>query len=896
MPGSGKSTAIRDAYYRLLEEQDVIEGAHYVAAFFFKKSDEDILRSPDEMYRALLHQILIRQRQMFSVVTRRARDVGSKKPSYHQHSEREHRALLSDVLRDICNSFKRTTILVDAVDECVDGDRFGWETFLNTIVESDDFKSLRICLSSRHLGASSWLLLRPPNPIEAMDPDPKLQTPVVEVEAENHGAIHTYLDNKLSFYSRDTEVLALLKEEILIKSSGIFVWVVAFVDRLIEDVRGRDARTGALGLRLHPTPEPLKKLYESTLRTAGDPKKTWRFFQWLLMAPDLSLRAWRDLIPFFRDKPPRSLKLSRTSKDWARDSIDSDQDDSWISDLQRIVCRISLGLAHVAMVSEINLKDTAGDRPSIAGEAGSWNTADGDKRIVRPIHETLRLFLWKEGGFAMLRPGIKDHYGEGLTMAMNTCLDFVNAREFSRRGVVLNPRKNIPVSENSTASLQSDGHASAHTSISRFSSAHSISHRGNMGMSSKGSLSTEEMVLDGDGIQMGAVLAQLNHDANFHPESSQGKRERIERWRGSVAGDGDSASCLSLSTGPSHRSSTRSLRWENWSSELLSYILTAFPKFAQSAEKAGINSNPVIIRFCKGRLWQLWLYLSEDMASNTTLKQWAESQRLHTWVQYLALVGTSLASLGTYDVNLNYCSYGGDHFVRESGLLDLSRPALAGSRVITAKDLSNTLFGQLIETNWPGETTRFIPYRSLRGILTETVVAKLLRRETKLDPKKACEIREFYLKVLGILILINRVSYIKIFFKAGIKDECLPLKTRTRAPRYDEQDIVSQILRHERSVPEGVDDPEEVLFEHYQWFFLSPFLAKPSGQLQHYNLKTPRHPLPIIERDEAWGTHSIGGNGRDLQEKVRFHPESFHFQEYGVSLLHKSSLRSDANQ
>lgn len=709
MPGSGKSSAIRGAYHRLLEEKDVLEGLHYVAAFSFKKTGDPLLRSPDGMYRALLHQILSLQRQIHGVIRRYAwREGASRKPSPLGQSGLEYRQALQDVLRYVCKRFE-LTILIDAVDECAAGDRIRLERFFYELVGSDDFETLRVCLSSRHFGASSWLSLRPPNPIEAMNPPSKLQSPVVEVELENHTAIRKYLDAKLSVYGRDTKELTSVKEKILTMSSGIFTWVAPIVDRLVEDLCEHEPGNSPLELRLKPTPKPLKDLYESILRMAEDPMKTWRFLQWLLMASDLSVRGWRDLIPFLQSNSPQSLKQSRGSKDWARGSIDPDQDDSYIPNLQRIVCRISLGLAHVAKVSERNLKGPGGDCYSIIGEAGSWKTADGDRWIIRPIHESLKQFLQDEYGFAALNSRIRDHHGDGLIMAMNTCLDFIHARESSRRGKVSALPKEIPVSEDSTMSLLSDGDASANSGTSGFSSAGLAKHRRAFKKSrakpSNGSLSTEEMDLYDEDIQMGAILAHLNGNADRSPESSQEKRQRIESWRDSVAGDGDSLSCSSQSTGPSSQPSTRSLRWEDWSSELLSCLLTIFAEFAKSAEERDVDPSPVIIRLCEGRLWQLWLTLSE-MAANTTLKQWAESQRLHSWVQYLSLIGGTRTARtpgqrrsAVFDINLKYCFDGGDRFVREYRTLGLSRPVSCGSCVVKTKDLSESLFGRVVETD-----------------------------------------------------------------------------------------------------------------------------------------------------------------------------------------------------
>lgn len=859
------------------------------------------------MYRALLHQILSRQRKIVGAVMRSnaSTRIGRAEQDSHHHSDPGYRGLLLDALRRVCQLSEPTTIFIDAVDECVDGDRGSWDTFFHDILMSDDFKTLHVCLSSRHFGVSRWLWLRPPNAGEPNDTISSLQSPVIEVEVENQSAIRAYLDERLRVYSSETETLVEIKEKIQAMSSGVFLWVEAIVDRLIDELRGH--KSGHLELQLKPTPKRLKKLYDDILSKADDPMKTYRFFQWLFMAPDLSIRAWRDLIPFLQDKPPRSIKHSRRSEDWAEGSTASDQDDAWIPNFQQIVCRICLGLAHVAMVSETNLEKPAGDQHSVAGEAGSWNTGDGDKRFVRPVHASLKQFLQDEGGFDALRVILGDHHDEGLMMAMKTCLDFIKAREFSRLGLTFGGNKNDSESQMSTVSLLSDGDISAHTNISRFSSARSSQHNADhhrpgeiLSYSSIGSSSTEDIMLGDKGIEMGAVLARLNREAIHCSETSHEKRSRIERWRDSAKASQLVIRKRSPSIPPIRTPSTRSRRWENWSSELLSYLLTAFPEFARSAEKSGIDSRRIIVRLRDDGLWEHWLHLSDHIATDTTLKQWAESQQLHTWVAYLSRTqkpSTFPSDLGVkkpgyqnradHEMNLNYCFDGGDHFVKQADTFSRTHSAFPSFRHATADFSLESLEDQLSQaisiSEWPPDTLNdynFIPYKSLRRILTETVVAELLRRETKLSLKKAREIRESSIKVLATLILIDHASNIEQLYEAGINDACLPLKDDRGSKSTGH--LVCDIPGKDTSVLRVLNS-DELLFEDKQWLFLSPFLARPAGQLQHYRFRSSRYPMPII---------SHGPYLRWRQQDVKIvclHLESFDFED-NVSLPHRIRL------
>lgn len=924
-PGSGKSTAIRGAYHRFLEDEDVLEGTHHIAAFCFEKNDETLLRSPIGMYRSLLYQILRGQKRIVGdLIKRRGPELsGGGERELEPHSGDYYRNLLLEVLREACRLSQRITILIDALDECENDDGLAWDAFFHNIVTSDDFRALNICLCSRHFGAARWLWLRPIRAVDPTDATFEVQIPVIEVEVANHSAIRGYLDEQLRVYSSETAELVVLKEEILIKSSGVFLWVTEILDRLIEDLRGH--RPARLQLRLQPTPRRLQELYAQILDAAEEPLKTWRFLQWLFLAPDLSLQAWRDLIPFLQEKAPRSFKEGRKSKDWASGSSNPAQDDWWVLDLRQIVCRISLGLAQVAVVSETHLKVPAGDRHSIAGEAGSWHTADGDMRLVRPVHESLTRFLKIESGFHTLEIRTDNPYGEGLVMAMDTCLDFIKAREFSTLSVVSGGDKDVPRSKESTASLLSDGDASARTSVSRFSSARSMAHKAvhnimSYSMGSSGSLSAEDLDLDDRENHTTAVLAHLiNQEAECCPESFPEKRFWIERWRESVGNEGDFSSTPCPSVAPSFQLSARSLKWEIWSSEFLTYLLTAFPKFAQSAEDMGIDSSLIVMRLREGGLWGRWLFLSEQTPKDTTLKQWAESQRLRTWVRYLArtrenpyssqslrvLKNLGHSKLVDHAMNINYCFDNGDWFVKQPGLFSVSRSVSLNSirDGLEPEDIEerlshhleiNSYKGWPLDTVWHGPT-RFIPYKSLRAILTESVVAELLEKKTKLAPQKAQEVRESYIKVLGTLIDGYQVHYINTLVEESVNDACLPL-TFSQHRHAQNPPQTSRIFEKDKSEPGAPPLVARMSFENSQRYFLSPFLAQPARQLQHYKLSSFRTPLPIIRHDRSWGTHNTRRYENDVLNKVQFPRESFDFGEYGVSVAHNFSFICDADQ
>lgn len=906
----------------MLDQQDVREGTHQLAVFFFDDNDSEdsLLRNPNGMYRTLLYQILKSQRDIIRRVIKMPssnvlRDRGE---GTHQQAEHDYRGLLLDALRENCQHTQFTTIFIDALDACLGNQSLDLDRFLHDIVHSDEFSNLNICVSSRHLGSVRWLWLGQLNTSQLEGQSVELRSPMIEIERENHDAISTYLDERLRIYQKDATELVEIKEEIQNMSLGMFVWVESITDRMVEDLR--KTKPGQLDLRLRPIPSRLKNLYRSLLRGAEDRAKTWRFFQWLFLAPDLSLRAWRDLIPFLQEEPPRSLKKSRDSKDWATGLNAFIGDDSWIEDLQQIVCRISCGLAQVARVSDMSSErpdKPLSDRLSVTGEAGSWYTADGDKRIVRPIHESVRQFFQHEDGFAVLDPTLADQNGQGLIMAMLTCLDFIRAREFSSL-MVLTAIQDTPESENSSASLVSDGDGLAWTSISRFSSARSIRHktfshrvRSHSYKRNESLSSTEDSGLENDGTYMDGDLVHLNQDAEACSESFHDERLKVDHWRNVLEEPLHLEYLPSPAIGPTLELSGQERERQIWYSELLSYMLTAFPAFASSAEAAGVDASLVIVKLREGRLWQRWICLSEDIVAETSLKQWAESHKLISWMRYLTRTKENFYTPSrsrnedlarssrpfNNHVTLNYCFDGGRRFVHHLESLDSVLPTKLGPDNDSATALaSDSLLGILqdrlrsaeTQNDLGGERSSFIPYRILRSILTETILATLLEEEAGIAPEKARKVRQSYIKICGILILIDKVPYMKQILDMDVDDKYLPLRLH-RPHGQGTVILMSQIPGKSPAVLKGMTVNESRLIEQFQWWFLSPFLAKPAGRLQHYKLGSVREPIPVIQHRSAEEGRAMYTRYRTLFEKesetkVRFHPDSFDFGDYGVSL------------
>lgn len=906
--------AISGAYHRLLRMQDVVDGRHLIVAFFFEKSGQHLLRSPEGMYRAILCQILRTASWIAHSVLKFDRQI-TNKFKRNGSGQINYKSILYYVLRQRCQGVDRITIFVDALDECPDYQRLELDIFFDNLINSDEFPNLRICLSSRTFGATYWRWLRPSafsNPGDGINTG---EVPQVEVHLENHDAIRAYIDQTLQPYRTVTLELAEAKEKIVRMSQGIFFWAVSMVERLADDLK---IQASQLRIRHQPVPDGLVETYREIIRTAKERSTAFRLFQWMLLAPDLGLQGWRDLMPFLQDKTPRSLKEARgrKSKNWAMNSSAISGDDDWITELRQIICRVSLGLAQVAPLSTTSLEEPIADYHSAAGEAGSWVTADGNKWVVSPVHDSVRQFLRDDLGFTILGNHFEDNpHGEGLMIVMMTCLDFINAREFSGLDVISDARS-ISRSEESSDSLLSHGDGSARTSITSgsISSAWSFrtkndlhSTRSHSSETSGGSstASVEESQLHEANLQI-AILAHLKEEAQRCPASRQDQNIRIKDW---LEGLGEALDDPNPEGSSSSQNSIRSTRLDIWSSELLSYIMTAFPDLCKMAEKAGVDPRPVIIRLREDGLWARMRCLCEATGNDTTLKNWAESQGLHTWVTYLACLARtrvnpykSSSSRNSnlfkftrsegLDMNLEYCLDGGIHsfFEVESACprAPLRDPfpqpkGIEFKLIATARDkklndhLRIQLRDAMYQDNEP-QKGKFIPYRMLRNIFTEEVLANLLQRQTGLASNKVNEVRESYIRILGILLLMGKVPQIEQLFEREMSDACLPIKVKFEGTKSEDSvSLESQVPGKGTFDIRGMKIRQCDEFEHLQWVFLSPFFAKPDGRLQHYKLVSDKQPLPILEPEIPKSRWT--GPGYELQEKVRFHPDSFDFDE-----------------
>jgi hypothetical protein len=128
-----------------------------------------------------------------------------------------------------------------------------------------------------------------------------------------------------------------------------------------------------------------------------------RLFQWAILATKpLRVYEWRQIMGFIRTPAPTSLRHWR-----AGDGFTSDD-----GQLEKQIRSISGGLVEVAHVRSDPQEDNF-ELLSLCAGAGSLNAEEGETRIIRVIHDSVRTyFLEPNGGVDLL------HYTHVTTIMM----------------------------------------------------------------------------------------------------------------------------------------------------------------------------------------------------------------------------------------------------------------------------------------------------------------------------------------------------------------------------------------------------------------------------------------------------------------------------------------------
>lgn len=621
-PGSGKSTAIREAVHRLSKNSLPL------ASFFFNSQARSSLhRSLSGLFRALLFQLLPRNRQaMTRAVNRHQLGLLENKGGPVVWTEVQ---LIQTFQELVIDASSRIVILIDALDECDAQDSSSrLVNIFHDLVSKVGF-GLSVCFTTRHLGAL---------PLQGCE--------YIVAEVANASDIRRYIDKVLSRYQRqDDSAFAVLKRSVEGQSCGNFLWVSLVTERLIQEILEGKRNHVYLETVISETPKSLTELYSNLVAKSRNGELMLQVLRWAVLAKPLTLGEWRHLLPFLDPWPPRSFVGCQKSQFWARND----------EDLADLICQVSMGLVRLSnrsafpSPSEGILVDDGSlqqDKRSLAGRAGSLDSGLGETRLVSVIHRSVSKFLLESEGQIIcdvLWMGGPKH---GHLAIMETCVKLIGARDLNGL-VYARVRKGPPdplgplgsCSDNSTndsrrnTTIRSFSSASAKdwrhrpTSKRMHGNAH---HRGNTRGRLAHDLAQNELsrfiiAAGQDHSDMEQKDFRLGLLLDYEDESLSD----MATDRGFV----DNPELSSVSVGTDNARVLRSYPG------ILDYALSELGFHAKEAQRHGVIPTKVIRRLSlrDGRLWKRWLCLGEKGRYDIPLKEWAVSQGLHTWVDQSAI-------------------------------------------------------------------------------------------------------------------------------------------------------------------------------------------------------------------------------------------------------------------
>lgn len=255
--GAGKSTFLKFLREDIRTDQALSYWAgddrHVLASFFFWNLGSNLQKSQLGLLRALLYEILKTEPDLTACLLPslyQAAVTGKEDhltdPSHAEVKKAFHRLISQP------NIGVKICLFVDGIDE-YEGDRAELAEMLNSIPYGSCVKSL---ISSRPIPAC----------VEIFSDCPSLK-----LQALTHDDIKLYVHSRISEHPRFKQFVAMdgpqatqLVEDIVEKASGVFLWVIIVVRRLLDGLRNFD-RLSDLKSRLDGLPRDLEELYNHML-------------------------------------------------------------------------------------------------------------------------------------------------------------------------------------------------------------------------------------------------------------------------------------------------------------------------------------------------------------------------------------------------------------------------------------------------------------------------------------------------------------------------------------------------------------------------------------------------------------------------------------------------------
>lgn len=264
-PGCGKSTIMKNALEHVRRRRN--KNRTIITYFFNARAPASLEKSSLGLYRSLVHQLLCAVPTLGSLFVNSY--IGKVRTgSVDEWTEVELQGFLVYIVRSPL--VPPLYIFIDALDEGEDdSDVRRLIDFLENLALHAGISntSLRICLSSRHY---PHITIR------------KGLCLVVEDECDHQQDITLYVRNKL--YNIDCEDMEAFRQNVCIKSAGIFLWIVLVIPLLNHSI-DKGGGLKAMQKCLHQIPPGLEGLFEKILsRNVEDTADCVSLLQWVLFS------------------------------------------------------------------------------------------------------------------------------------------------------------------------------------------------------------------------------------------------------------------------------------------------------------------------------------------------------------------------------------------------------------------------------------------------------------------------------------------------------------------------------------------------------------------------------------------------------------------------------------
>jgi hypothetical protein len=619
-PGSGKSTIMKAALGQISAQPKMM--GTIVMAFFFNSNGNDLEHNAEGFLRSISSQLFkassyfrmvlvnLYPDKVDFLVEAYQRRMPAEDIDFRARWEQEDlKQFLKTALTRPCN--QRVILFVDALDECKQKDAKEIAYFLRdlTISANAAGNAFDVCISSRHFGSVTLK-----------------ECPEITVDRYNREDISKFVQQSFSTAGfPEGQAWDALRNDIVSKSSGVFLWVKLVVQALLED-REQGANRRSLHGRLRQIPEELEDLFVQLLTrppvsSSRADLTRLRLFQWAILAVEpLRLREWHHILAFIRPTVLASLQAWKDSEFYTEDD----------EQLERQIRYISKGLLEVKMATLSDIDDVAvimPDRASLDAGAGSLDFEHGETRIVQTIHQSVTEFFI-QSGFALLGSSIE----QGHNTIIKTCLDYISIIELD--GLVAARIHAVEVLERKHATQRIQ--TQPPTQLRNQGSVASFSSAGSSGLRA---LYCSGLKPEDNDDTAESALSSLNRLSG-----SQDGERAVEEYRVAAVSKlihispSYAATVLGgLETPAVSSSSNGDPQMLEADLVLLFYATNNMFFHAALAEEHGADPAKIINRllYSDHSLWKRWLHLNEDLDPKTTLTEYCVLQELPSWLDSL---------------------------------------------------------------------------------------------------------------------------------------------------------------------------------------------------------------------------------------------------------------------